>query len=175
MTTDTRKLTAVFRAEYEATRDIDRAVAAVATAVKAQLELPLEAPPPVVHLHVTVEQRQPPASAPRRPSCGVEHVVTAAAAYYSLRRRDIIGGAGGGGRRGRHDARSMARWVAAEILRDDLGLSYPACGRALGVDHSTVINGHRQFATRPDLLAAVASIRRALAEEAAPTATSEAA
>lgn len=43
---------------------------------------------------------------------------------------------------------ARARMVAYVLMRDGLGMSYPAIGRAMHRDHSTVLDGCRQVSAR---------------------------
>lgn len=161
--TDTRKLCAVFRSEYEATGgNLEAAVAAVATTVKAQLDLPFAQP--TINLTVTVVQRQVRARLPKAPPTTIERVVALAATAFGLEPRRMRSAVGG-----RTRTRSEARWVAAAVLRGQ-GLALTACGRAVGLDHSTVLYGLRQIAARPELEAAVARVSAQVQAEI-PTAT----
>jgi hypothetical protein len=156
----TAGLTDVFRREYEATRSIDAAVAAVATTVAAQLNLPFSAPQPAapVELRVTVVHEYP---APVKNVA--TRVLILAAQEFNIDVRSMLG---------RWAPRTRphvdARWTAAAVLRE-AGMSLPACGRAVGLrDHTSVMYGLKQVEARPDLQAAVARVRAAL--EAAPPA-----
>jgi hypothetical protein len=147
--TDTRKLREVFLQEYQATRgDIDAAVAAVATAVTAQLRLPFDRPPSVT-LNVTVVQYQPPR--PKAPPTLIDQVVAMAAAEVGCEPRHVRGSS-------RADLHVAGRRVALAVLRE-MGLSLPACGRAVGLrNHTSVLHALRAIQHRPDLLAAAARV-----------------
>lgn len=166
----TRPLTEVFRREYEATHgDLDAAVAAVATTVKAQLELPL-APLPTqpVELRVIVVHKYPALVDHTTPAeRSTQRVLAAVADEFEVEVRSLVGR---WACRKKHHAE--ARWVAAAMLRGR-GMSLSECGRAVGLrDHSTVIYGLRQIETRADLQAALARVREALGDAPAPAADS---
>lgn len=163
--TDARKLRDVFYAELEATggRDVDAALAAVVTAVKAhQLELPI-AKPQTVDLRVTVVHRRVTARRrDRRPPPTLQgvaaRVIPLVAAELGIPASAIVR------MPFRSQAYCSARWIAGAILRS-MGLSLPRCGQALWCDHTTILYGCRQVARRPELQAAVARIRAQLALE----------
>jgi len=147
MTTDTKKLIAVFEAEFQATRSLEQAVSAVATAVKTQLELP------GVTLKVTVVHQF------TRPSAHTDamaaYVVELAATALGIEPRHLSE---------RWTLKSgphiEARWVIAASMRA-MGRSLPVCGRAACYrDHTPVIYALKQVEARPDLKAVVARIVR---------------
>jgi hypothetical protein len=165
MKLDNRKLAEVWRAEYEATRNEEAAVGAVATAVMAQLELPGVAPPraPVeVRVVVVHEHRAP---KPHHAADLVGRVLSAVAAEFDLHQ-------GAPGRRRRLPTHVDARSVAAAVLRDSV-MSLPAIARAVGYrDHTSVLYVLRRVEERLDLQAAVARVHAALQMPAAVRAAS---
>jgi chromosomal replication initiation ATPase DnaA len=172
MTTDNRKLAEVFRLEFEATRNVEQAVAAVATAVKAQLELPLPPTGPVELRVVVVHQYSRQSKGPENRLAKVRRLA-AAEFGVEVRRMSV---------RSRGDRGSQwhtaARWTAIGVYRE-MGLSLPCCARAAGMrDHTSVIHALKCIEARPDLQAAIARVRAAMGPDAqsaaGPTATTTA-
>jgi chromosomal replication initiation ATPase DnaA len=146
------KLVEVFTLEFAATRSLESAVTAVATTVRAQLELPLHEPRP--------ERR--PRSAPPDST----QVVALTAHEFGVTVAQMCGRLAT-----RRTINVQARWTAIAVLRRTTGLSLKDCGQAVGIgDHSSVIHAIRGVKERPDLLAAVERIEAALGVSVAPRA-----
>ena len=77
---------------------------------------------------------------PPRPShnVGADDVIRTVAQFYHISPADIRGGQ-------RNRLYVDARWVCAEALRRKGRLSFPAIGRLLNRDHTTVMHGCREF------------------------------
>lgn len=167
--TDTSKLREAFLHEYVATgNNLDAALAAVQTAMLAQLELPLGGPKEV-EVRVVVEHRRARAKTERCESV-LAKVKRLAAAEFGVDVRRLSVGSPGYSRERSH---SYARWTALGVYRG-MGLSLPACARAAGMsDHTSVIYALKRIAERPYLQAAVARVQRAIDAEAVPESTAK--
>lgn len=82
------------------------------------------------------------------PPAEMERIIAEISVELGLPRREIAGP-------GKAHGPTMARWLAAQLGRDLLGLSTTELGRALGRDHSTIIHALRTIEHRlersPDL------------------------
>lgn len=146
------RLVDVFRREFDATRSLESAVTAVATTVRAQIDLFAERtriPREVKRLNALRKYEKLAASS----------VFAAAAAEFGVNPDDLVY---------RWTRRSTlhrhARWAAWAILRNPpFTMSLPEIAHvSRGTDHTLVLYGLRELKKRPDLLAAVARIEAAL-------------
>ena len=191
------RMVEVFRTELEATRSMEAAVGALATAVLAEHE---HEPPPPTPLHPPVKpppapppppppkklrglsaatQRRPPKRTPGCSMCRNNALLEAVAALYGTVPELLFDGQLR--RRRRHwRATAPARWVASSVLRRT-GMSMPEIAVAVGLaDHSTVIYGLRHVEADGELAAQVDLVwrqfsRQQAAEAITAAATAEAA
>lgn len=127
----------VFRRELEASRSLEAAVSAVATAVLARAE-------DLYALRVAEEEKRPPLHA--QPSqARLAAVQKAVAAIYRKSPHRLFE------RRGTGRSHSTARWVAAAVLRR-MDMSLQGIADVVGFrDHTAVLYGLRQVESRPEL------------------------
>lgn len=151
--TDTSKLREVFLREFEATgRNLDAALAAVVTTVKAQFELTVELPrrPDEVARRVVLRKYD---------RLAAQQVITEAAREWHVDPEHL--GCVWARRSAPH---VRARWTAWTVLHArPFNLSLPECAAALGMrNHVTVLRAIREMEQRPELLATVARVRQRL-------------
>jgi len=153
----------VFKRELEATRSLDAAVAAVATAVLARQEEAAATPPPPPSPPVQLRALPPAHRPPCRAKVQGERVVAVRAVVARLygETPQLLFD--------RHWTRrpqAPARWVAATVLRR-LKMSLPDIARAVGfADHTTVLYGLRQVEARPDLAEQAEAVWREITAQA---------
>jgi chromosomal replication initiation ATPase DnaA len=136
---DDHRLVDIFRREFEATRQLEAAVRAVATEVLASVpeQLPLPLPPVLVSSTPAdeVEQRA---------------LVRAALELVASGAGITVGELT---ERSKRPHQVRARWVAMAVLRRYLDLPLDRVAEALGLsDHTTVMHGLRCYDAAPELV-----------------------
>lgn len=149
------RLLEVFRIEYEATRNVDQAVMAVVTAVKAhapddEISVAAAALPTAMNVTLTVVHRYVKRDAWEMTSARVRQAIALASEEVGVTPDRLFGRR----LRTRMPLHARGRWLASALLRR-MDMSYPAIGKKLGIDHSTVINGLGKVAEDPALAATV--------------------
>lgn len=149
------RLLEVFRIEYEATRNVDQAVMAVVTAVKAhapddEISVAAAALPTAMNVTLTVVHRYIQRDAWEMTTARVRQVIALSAQEVGVDPARLFGRR----LRTRMPLHARGRWIAAALLRR-MHMGYIAIGKKLGIDHSTVMYGLRHVAEDPALAAVV--------------------
>lgn len=168
MTTTEDRLVEVFRSELEATRSIEAAVAAVATAVRADAGMhsrkpaPVPQPPPPPRKMVHLFHPRRPARTPRpdtlHPSV-VMAVLVATAEEVGTSVPRLVDRK----QRTREPEHAAARWLAAAVLRR-LGAPPTEIARHVGMDLTTVLHGFKRVDASPALQVRAEALWRRLGD-----------